>query len=272
MFVNNVPEFNWWSPGPAQVRFKALDAGPTTTFYSLDGSAEQTYTTTFTVSAEGTSTILFRSVDGSGNVETTQTGFVRVDTTAPVVVGDPTALYGSTPKYVLRAADAGVGMQLLSAKLDGGLLRSALYGPWRIEFAGPSLGTHTIEYTASDMLSHEITGTLTFSVKATPALSATGAGKTITLKRSHGKATTTLWVTARGVGGALLTGKSVVLEKSTNGRTWTTYGATRTTNALGKASVKLTFKKSGTTYWRWRLLETDQYGGVTARKTKVVVR
>ena len=72
-------------------------------------------------------------------------------------------------------------------------------------------------------------------------------------------------------GGAALAGKTVKLQKSSNGVTWTSK-YTLTTNSLGKASKKLKFTAKGTSYWRWYSPSNAQYNTASAKKTKLVVK
>ena len=59
----------------ATVSLSATDTGSwvKNTYYRINGSAPATYTVPFTVSAEGTTTVEYWSVDGAGNTETAKT-------------------------------------------------------------------------------------------------------------------------------------------------------------------------------------------------------
>ncbi len=58
-------------------------SGVATTHYTVNGGATQTGTS-FTVSAAGSNTIVYWSVDNAGNIEGYNTGYVNIDTTAPI--------------------------------------------------------------------------------------------------------------------------------------------------------------------------------------------
>lgn len=68
-----------------------------------------------------------------------------------------------------------------------------------------------------------------------------------------------------------IAGKTIRLQRSTNGSTWRTI-RTPATNSNGKVSVVLKFKDRGTTYWRWSSAADSRYLAATTSKTRVVVR
>jgi hypothetical protein len=80
---------NGWYRSPVQVTLTATDAGGPTdvaaTYYSVDFGPTQTYMEPFTVSGDGSHTVLFWSVDRSGNQESTQSLSLNIDATAPVI-------------------------------------------------------------------------------------------------------------------------------------------------------------------------------------------
>ena len=74
-----------WTSATVNATLTATDpSGPVaTTRYQLDASPTATYNATITVSAEGTHTLQFWSIDSAGNVESTKTATIRVDKTKP---------------------------------------------------------------------------------------------------------------------------------------------------------------------------------------------
>ena len=78
---------NGWFTTDVGVTLAASDncSGVASTEYSTDGTNWQPYTGSFTISAEGTTTVSFRSTDLAGNVETVKTLVVMIDKTAPTV-------------------------------------------------------------------------------------------------------------------------------------------------------------------------------------------
>ncbi|MCL5292034.1 MAG: hypothetical protein M1548_05835, partial [Actinobacteria bacterium] len=79
---------NWFSSN-VTVALSATDtpggSGVARTQYSFNGSTWDTYTVPFLVSAEGTTTVFYRSVDNAGNVEATKQQIIKIDKTAPTV-------------------------------------------------------------------------------------------------------------------------------------------------------------------------------------------
>src|ERR1700738_667369 len=65
------------------------DSGVATTYYTVDGGAQQTGTTV-NITTEGKHTLTYWSVDKAGNVEAQHTATVQIDKTAPIITGAPT--------------------------------------------------------------------------------------------------------------------------------------------------------------------------------------
>ena len=137
-----------WVRGPASVSLSATDthtwvAG---TRYRVNGAAVSTYTAPVSVSAEGTNTIEYASVDGAGNNEATSTVTVRVDNTAPVSTDDAPTEWATGPVTVhLLATDAISGVASTRYVLDGA---EAIEGT---SVTISEDGTHTITYASTDV-------------------------------------------------------------------------------------------------------------------------
>ena len=73
-----------WVNKDTKVTFTALDdrSGVAATYFTVDGGTQQTGSSV-TLTAEGTHTIVYWSVDGAGNVEQPHTISVKIDKTAP---------------------------------------------------------------------------------------------------------------------------------------------------------------------------------------------
>ena len=143
-----------WSNGPVTVALSATDvgAGVAATEYKLDGAASWSSGTGVAVSAEGVHTLVYRSTDAAGNVETEKTATVRIDTSAPVTSDDAASGWSSGPVLVaLTATDGGSGVTRTEYKLDG----AASFTVGTVAaIAAPSDhsndGVHTIVYRSTD--------------------------------------------------------------------------------------------------------------------------
>jgi len=123
-----------WSKANVTVTLSPSDAlsgmigGSARTEYSTNGGASWTTGTSATISTQGTTTLLYRSTDAAGNIETAKSVSVRLDATAPSTSLPSTAIpqgWGKAPVTVaLIPSDALSGMIGGSAKseysLDGG--------------------------------------------------------------------------------------------------------------------------------------------------------
>ncbi|HET8549676.1 MAG TPA: family 10 glycosylhydrolase [Bryobacteraceae bacterium] len=105
----------WYREG-VTVTLSASDdcTGVAATEYSLNGGDLRSWTGPVTITAEGLTTILYRSVDRAGNVEPEQTLVLRIDRSPPVVTlaADPTPI---------RAPDGNKAIVKLSGTASDGL-------------------------------------------------------------------------------------------------------------------------------------------------------
>ena len=76
---------NNWYTSNVLVTLTATDteSGIASTSYSLNGGAWLSYTTPFTITTEGTTTLRYYSTDTAGNIEATSTFTIKIDKTAP---------------------------------------------------------------------------------------------------------------------------------------------------------------------------------------------
>jgi hypothetical protein len=126
------------------------------TQYSLDGGSWTTYSTMIPVTADGTHTLEFRSVDIASQVEGTKTLTVKMDTVAPTSAA---AVSGSW--FWVNATDATSGISSIKFRIDD--------GAWTT-YAGKvnitDTGTHVVEYYAVDRAGNtEDTKSVTIKVK-----------------------------------------------------------------------------------------------------------
>jgi hypothetical protein len=120
--------------------------------YTLDGGAPQSYTDPFSVSGSASHTIVYWSVDKAGNMEAVQTGFVNIDTDAPVtsasgLAANADADWRTSSKLVtLTPGDGtGSGVAATSFKIDSGV-----WQPYSGPFTVDGDGSHTVAYFSTD--------------------------------------------------------------------------------------------------------------------------
>lgn len=83
--VSPTPNANGWNGTTGDVTLTATDAlsGVDVTLYGIDGAAFVPYTAPFAITGQGVHTVLYRSTDRAGNVESTRTLTVKIDKTPP---------------------------------------------------------------------------------------------------------------------------------------------------------------------------------------------
>jgi hypothetical protein len=158
--------------GSATIHLTATDnaggSGVAATYYILDGGA-QTAGTLVNVSALGSHTLKFWSVDVAGNVETqktanfTITAPVVLDTIAPVTTSDALSTYVSSAVIHLSATDnvGGSGVAATYYVLDGGSQTAGT-----IVTVG-TVGDHTLAFWSVDVAGNiEAHNTAAFTVTA----------------------------------------------------------------------------------------------------------
>jgi uncharacterized repeat protein (TIGR03803 family) len=86
----------------AQVTLTASDnlSGVASTYYMIDGGAQQTYTSPFNVTA-GTHTVAYWSVDKAGNTETSHTTSVVTNPAPSITSISPSSAYAGGPAFTL---------------------------------------------------------------------------------------------------------------------------------------------------------------------------
>lgn len=159
-----VPNANGWYNGPVPVTLAATDAGSGVdhTEYTVDGGNWTPYTAPFTVTADGTHEIAYRSVDKAGNVETVKTFEAKVDATAPTVTAATTPAapdgqngwYTSNVSVVVTSADSTSGLASTEVSVDN--------GPWTAYTDPVSVpdGSHVVAYRATDKAGNVFTANL----------------------------------------------------------------------------------------------------------------
>ena len=110
-----------WVAAPVTVHLSAIDdfSGVRGTRYSV-WLCRDNLLGGIPVSAEGTTTIAYASVDTAGAWETTKAAYVRIDYTAPVTSSDATTSYVDEAIVTLAPADSGSGVERTMWRFDGG--------------------------------------------------------------------------------------------------------------------------------------------------------
>ncbi len=166
-----------WFTSAVPVTLSASDnlSGLANTFYTINGGAPQTYTSTFTLSGDGVYTLEYWSVDIAGNTETHKTRTVRIDSTAPVTQATASGTAGSNGWFrsavqvSLSATDNLSGVQNSFYQVDGGATQT-----YTGAFALATLGQHTVNYWSVDNVNNtEATHSLLVKIdNASPVVTA----------------------------------------------------------------------------------------------------
>ncbi|MDA3935410.1 MAG: cell wall-binding repeat-containing protein [Actinomycetota bacterium] len=149
-----------WQQGPVDVTISASDAhvgvhsiNATLTDPPPGGVVPMSVmsdTMTFTVSAEGTTTVEYFATDAVGNMEIPVPEIVRIDNTAPVVSIKPTATAAiDAVTFTVGATDSLSGVDTIMLSLDGG--EPQVTDTVRVD----TVGDHTIVYWAIDIAGNE---------------------------------------------------------------------------------------------------------------------
>jgi peptidoglycan/xylan/chitin deacetylase (PgdA/CDA1 family) len=125
--------------------------------YTTDGSdptsSSTLYTGPFSISV--TTTVKYRAWDSAGNVETTKSQFIQIDTTSPTVsITSPVngATVTGTVKIVASLADAQSGVASVAFYVDGVLIGTATNSPWQVPWNTKKSkpGQHVLTAIATD--------------------------------------------------------------------------------------------------------------------------
>ncbi len=150
----------------AIIKLTATDnVGVTHTYYRLDGGT-QVEGTSVTVTALGSHSLAFWSVDAAGNIEVAKTATftitapVPVDSVAPVTTSDALATYVSSATIKLTATD-NVGVTHTYYRLDGGMQVEGT------SVTVTALGSHSLAFWSVDTAGNiEVANTATFTITA----------------------------------------------------------------------------------------------------------
>ncbi|MDA3936790.1 MAG: cell wall-binding repeat-containing protein [Actinomycetota bacterium] len=135
-----------WSRDPVTVTLTATDpTGVDRTTYRINESTPFSYSSPFTITAQGPTTISFWSVDDQGNVESVKTVTTLIDGTAPVTATSGRALYFGSATIALSASDPLSGVAKTYYRIDDGPTMTGTSA------TVSSTGDHTVAYWSSDL-------------------------------------------------------------------------------------------------------------------------
>ena len=161
---------NGWYVSATTITLSALDTAETTvpsgiayTEYSLDnGSSWVTYAGPFVYTEEGVRTILYRSVDRNGNVESARSATLKIDLHDPEIaisgVLDSDWLYEAQPAIDVSDPDPGSGVASQTRTLNG-------YPYFGLPISEE--GAYTLEVTARDYAGRTASRTVRFTIDRT---------------------------------------------------------------------------------------------------------
>ena len=122
--LSGVPGHNDWFTSDVTVTLSAIDDSEVDEIkYSFDNVTWTTYTTPFTITNEGNTTIYYKSTDKVGNPETIKTKTIKIDKTVPsgsiTINDDATYATSTSVTLTLTTADATSGVYQVRFSNDG---------------------------------------------------------------------------------------------------------------------------------------------------------
>jgi flagellar hook assembly protein FlgD len=185
---------NGWSVSPVTVKLTATDSrsGVASSWWRLGSGALHRYGSSAVVSADGTYTFGFRSMDRAGNRETWRTLTVKIDRTPPSI---KTALKGtsslvagtwrSAVAITPTIADATAGVAGKSVSIDGAPATALGASPVTVS----KDGVHTLVFAATDAAGNRTSATVTLTIDTTaPVVTLPDASPTPPLVTPNGDA------------------------------------------------------------------------------------
>lgn len=147
----------WSTTSPVTMSMSVVDSytATTETLVSVNGAAATVYSAPIVFSTPGTTTVTYASKDAAGNVETTKTVMVRIDTVTPRTTTNAGNAWTNDPAVTLAPDDATSGIADTYYRLDGGAVTTYTAGLsladgehtfsyWSVDRAGNVESSHTV--------------------------------------------------------------------------------------------------------------------------------
>lgn len=179
---------NGYYKGPVQFTITASDnlSGVANRYYRING-VTQTYSSPFTISADGIYAIDYWSVDLAGNVSVVGTVPINIDASAPLTQATGSGTVGTNGWYrsavqvSLSATDNLSGLQTIFYKLDGGTTKT-----YTAAFSVSGNGSHTVNFWSVDKATNtETTRSLVINIDSNTPSVTTGVSPASASKSSN---------------------------------------------------------------------------------------
>jgi hypothetical protein len=243
-----------WRTTAQTVSFARSDSGGSglaRTYYSVDGGAQATYTGTFAVTGSGSHAVTYWSVDGAGNSEAIHTGYVNIDSVAPVTSASGVPVgWSRAVSVTLLAADTTSGVKKIEYRLKG----TAAWQLYTAPFAVTDQGAVTYEFSATDNAGN-IEATKSVTVRVDSEAPTTTA---YTASVKHGKKVRLGYRVNDAVPGSGQAAVTVKIFKGTKLKKTLAVG-TCSTNARGGYGWRCTLAKGS---YKIKVYATDLAGNV----------
>jgi hypothetical protein len=151
-----------WHSSAVTLTFSSGSPGVVATEYSLDGGTTWITGGSVVIAApadgsnDGTHTVLYRSRNGAGLVETAKSCAVKIDVAAPTTTasGFDGAWHNSPVTLGFAGSDAGSGVASTEYRVDGGAWTAGASVIVPAPSDGSNDGTHTVQYRSTDVMGH----------------------------------------------------------------------------------------------------------------------
>jgi large repetitive protein len=226
---------NGWFRSSVTVALSASDgaSGVASTLYRINGGSWATYSGSFTISGQGTSTVEYYSTDNAGNSESIKSVDVKIDTTPPISSSSLSGTLGSNGWYrssvsvAISSTDAISGVASRVYRVNGGSW-STYVGPFTIA----AQGTTTVEFQSSDSAGNwESVKSVTIKIDSTGPSSTSTVTGTLGSNGWYRSAVSVSVSASDAASGVASTGYRV------NGGAWLNYVGTFNVSSQGTSTV-----------------------------------